>query len=106
MAIHLPFISENIECLKMLFKRGAIMTKKKPNNKYVFDDLCNELFILPCRIQEIWIYNKNKTIHPISSNSHPSATVNKAIHSLNWGGGHKINRNIIQETSTKMYTSL
>ena len=29
---------------------------------------------------------KNKTNHPISSNSHPSATANKAIHSLKiWG---------------------
>ena len=29
----------------------------------------------------------NKTNHPISSNSHPSATANKAIHSLKMGGG-------------------
>ena len=29
----------------------------------------------------------NKTNHPISSNSHPSATANKAIHSLKIGGG-------------------
>ena len=34
---------------------------------------------------------KNKTNHPISSNSHPSATANKAIHCLKWGvGGLKI----------------
>ena len=31
-------------------------------------------FIVPC--------DKNKTNHQISSNSHPSATANKAIHSL------------------------
>ena len=30
---------------------------------------------------------KNKTNHPISSNSHPSASTNKAIHDLKWGGG-------------------
>ena len=30
--------------------------------------------------------NKNKTNHQISSNSHPSATANKAIHSLKIGG--------------------
>ena len=30
---------------------------------------------------------KNKTKHPISSNSHPSATANKAIHCINRGGG-------------------
>ena len=30
---------------------------------------------------------KNKTNHPISSNCHPSATANKAIHSLKIGGG-------------------
>ena len=29
---------------------------------------------------------KHKTNHPISSNSHPSATANKAIHFLKWGG--------------------
>ena len=33
------------------------------------------------------IFNKNKTNHPISSNSHHSATANKAIHSLKIGGG-------------------
>ena len=39
---------------------------------------------------------KNKTNHPISSNSHPSATRNKAIHCLKWGGGggYKTNGNI------------
>ena len=31
--------------------------------------------------------SKNKTNHPISSNSHPSATANKAIHDLIIGGG-------------------
>ena len=31
--------------------------------------------------------NKNKTNHPISSNSHPSATANKAIHRLKKGEG-------------------
>ena len=30
---------------------------------------------------------KNKTNHPISSNSHPSATANKTIHSLKIGVG-------------------
>ena len=30
---------------------------------------------------------KNKTNHPISSNSHPSATANKAMHSLKISGG-------------------
>ena len=30
---------------------------------------------------------KNKTNYPISSNSHPSATANKAIYSLKIGGG-------------------
>ena len=30
---------------------------------------------------------KNKTNHAISSNSHPSATANKAIHWLKIGGG-------------------
>ena len=30
---------------------------------------------------------KNKTNHPISSNSHPSATANTAIHSLKGGRG-------------------
>ena len=30
---------------------------------------------------------KNKTNHPIVSNSHPSATANKAIHCSNEGGG-------------------
>ena len=39
--------------------------------------------------------NKNNTNHPISSNSHPSATANKAIHSLKIGMGYKTNRNII-----------
>ena len=33
-------------------------------------------------------YNKkNKTNHLVSSNSHPSATANKAMHSLKRGGG-------------------
>ena len=31
--------------------------------------------------------SKNKTNHPISSNIHPSATANKAIHSLKREGG-------------------
>ena len=35
---------------------------------------------------------KNKTNHPISSNRHPSATANKAIHWLKWGGG--VNKNL------------
>ena len=40
--------------------------------------------------------HKNKTNHPISSNNHPSATANKAIHSLKiGGGGYKTNENII-----------
>ena len=30
---------------------------------------------------------KNNTNHPISSNSHSSATANKAIHCLKWGEG-------------------
>ena len=34
-----------------------------------------------------YIINKNKTNQPISSNSHPLATANKAIHSLKIGGG-------------------
>ena len=38
-----------------------------------------------------WLYSrklkKNKTNHPISSNSHPSATGNKAIHILKIGEG-------------------
>ena len=33
------------------------------------------------------IYGKNKTNHPISSNSHPTATANKVIHCLRIGGG-------------------
>ena len=36
---------------------------------------------------------KNRTNHPISSNSHPSATENKAIHSLK-RGGYKTNWNM------------
>ena len=36
----------------------------------------------------VFIHNhKKKTNHPISNNSHPSATSNKAIHSLKIGGG-------------------
>ena len=31
----------------------------------------------------------NKTNHPISSNSQPSSTANKAIHNLKRGGGPK-----------------
>ena len=34
-----------------------------------------------------WLCPKNKTNHPISSNSHPSANANKAIHCLKCGGG-------------------
>ena len=34
-----------------------------------------------------YMYPKNKTNHLISSNSHPSATANKAIHRLKIGGG-------------------
>ena len=30
---------------------------------------------------------KNQTNNPISSNSHPTATANEAIHNLKWGGG-------------------
>ena len=41
----------------------------------------------------------NKTNHPISSNSHPLATTNKAIRSLNRGegdgGGYKTIENMI-----------
>ena len=39
--------------------------------------------------------NKNKTNHPISRNSHPSATANKAIYSLKGAGVYEINGNII-----------
>ena len=38
---------------------------------------------------------KNKTNHPISSNSHTSATANEAIHSLKRKRGYKTNGNII-----------
>ena len=40
-------------------------------------------------------YFMNKTNHPISSNSHLSATAKKAICSLKIGGVYKTNRNII-----------
>ena len=41
---------------------------------------------------EVWgvfgkYVDKNKTNHLISSNSHPTATANQAIHSLKIGGG-------------------
>ena len=39
------------------------------------------------------VLHKNKTNHPISSNSHPSATANKAIHCLKWG-------DLIKQTET------
>ena len=39
------------------------------------------------------VLHKNKTNHPKSSNSHPSATANKAIHCLKWGG-------VIKQTGT------
>ena len=35
----------------------------------------------------VWHWLKNKTNHPISSNSHPSATAKLAIFSLKIGGG-------------------
>ena len=40
----------------------------------------------------IWMFvqknhEENNTHHPISSNSRPSATANKAIHCLKWGEG-------------------
>ena len=35
----------------------------------------------------LYMYEKNKTNHPMSSNSHSSATANKSRHYLNWGGG-------------------
>ena len=38
-------------------------------------------------IQFTLFYFKNKTNLPISSNSHPSATANKAIHDLKIEGG-------------------
>ena len=38
---------------------------------------------------------KNKTNHPISSNSHPATTANEAIHILKIEGGYKTNGNII-----------
>ena len=36
--------------------------------------------------------NHNKTSHPISSNSHPSATAIKGIHCLKWGGGEAVDK--------------
>ena len=40
-----------------------------------------------CPFSKTYIILENKTNHPISSNIHPSATANKAIHSLKIGGG-------------------
>ena len=50
---------------------------------------------------------QNKTNHPISSYSHPSATAYKTIHCLKWGGGGLQNqqeRHIIK-TKYEAYTS-
>ena len=45
---------------------------------------------LNCLYHVCWLFRadgKNETNHQISSDSHPSATSNKAIHCLKWGGG-------------------
>ena len=42
--------------------------------------------VLPKILGNVSVKCKNKTNHPISSNSHPSVTVNKATHSLKRGG--------------------
>ena len=58
----------------------------------IFQNTCNNLLnlkqILCFSYRKREVTNKmNKTNHPISSNSHTSATANKEIHSLKWGGG-------------------
>ena len=61
---------------------------KVVNTIYVMVAACS-LFLynifLICDLLHPNLILKNKTNHPISSNSHPSATANKAIHCLKWG---------------------
>ena len=48
------------------------------------------------KVIDLSVCRENKTNHPISSNSHTSATADKAIHSLKiGGGGEKTNGNVI-----------
>ena len=62
--------------------------KNNNNNKYMLDDLCNVYmyYILSYLFYRV-VFKRfeyyNKTNHPISNNSHQSATVNEAIHSFN-----------------------
>ena len=48
--------------------------------------LSNALF----KLHRYMLYYMNKTNHPISSNSHPSATANKATHNIKVGRGVKM----------------
>ena len=45
--------------------------------------ISDHLYCIIANLHWIIIQYKNKTNHPISSNNHPSATANKAIHCLN-----------------------
>ena len=65
---------------------------------FATDKTCHQFYYANAELltfTELRVDSKNKTNHPISSNSHPSVTVNKAIHSLKIRGGGTKNKNIL-----------
>ena len=79
---------------KYLWNCWSISVLQHPNLNYMYNTClfkCIKSFLIRTvtHIYNIW-YTRNKTNHPISSNCHPSATANIAIHCLKRGGGGNI----------------
>ena len=67
-----------------------------PSQAYRYQNITLLQRIITMNNENVFQICKNKTNHPISSNSHPSATAKSAIFSLKiGGGGYKTNRNVI-----------
>ena len=81
------------------FRVGVIFAKKIKKQKTQTLPPRKYFHVYSIRIRKASY--KNKTNHPISSNSHPSATANIVIHFLKREGGYKANGNIIQFRQSK-----
>ena len=86
---HWPWNMEVSNWWSMYAKYEAHPCGLKLTSNVRVDRQTNRQHCLNCWcFKKIWTFKyMNKTNHLISSNSHPSAAANKAIHCLKWGRG-------------------
>ena len=80
----LTILAQSCNCIIFLHQvliSWRYITKKRSIPLHSSLAICNKKFTtVPQRYLALYTWLKNKTNHPILSNSHPSATANKAIH--------------------------